>query len=955
MSISEELSTIAEGEKDILPLLKGLDKKQKKELVPAIKKLQKHYSEFIQQGNTTSYSQRGTTSQKKLLGLAGFVCFNQKEFEQGNDGGTFNKQELTPILNWYCPDWFQSYFDSMAGNEFLAFDYDWYMELIENGYLQPNRQFIARVLPGYLFERKEKVWTHAYKPENLAKRTITLDEHIWYLFEYETNLHGAENYMKFDDGSQPGRWMSVLKLYMTEGRIDRQRLLKESLLAVCKNTNQAASNWFMDLFVFLEPATAELIALQDELLNTFNLANSKPYNTVLKLFKELSPETGFAIDAFLDHVPIVLTSESKTGVTAALMVLEKLAKLHPARCAEICGIAAQALIHQDNNLQTRVARLLKKYGDEEAVASAVQGYKETLFSEARELLGLAKPSPANEPEGPLEKRVLVPISMPQNFDEFVFLASQAFEQNETYHFDLLPAAILKFQHEMTAANIQKLMPAFQRAYKMITNDWASTKGYLDNMLAKFFTSYGQLLTSFDLVSSNPIHLMHQAFVKSEEEKKARWNGYKIRLGGIKPWDIYTHSLGYKPHKHLLLNAFFLLERKISLPLLSTPTHEPCYVAITTLIERLAQYQQARTIPADMDLQVAIARCLVMDQAEAVMLANAKLTGEYRALIGLMLGEDHFPTDNSKLKASWLVAAVNRFTPNIDSKWESLTALSANHLTAAYSWEPIVEDYFYKQYDVKSRAYVDMPAKRKIIRVNFGDKQKKVPVIKSLLSKIIPAQPVQELSLYDYTELKYDYLSGEHNDIRRLLYLMPHQPEILLAHIINKGLRYIDFTGENDKRLVIYTLEALLALDYRHSPMSDLFLATCILSSDKTVRTYAAETWIKAVNEQNIISANIGQIIGRQENLELAPLKRFTDLVISNMYQLSGTHNQALEDLLTACIAHMNPTPINGTRKLLEIYHEVLATNNTKATNPEVQHRLNDWKTTDTLRKVIDRF
>src|SRR6201985_3965044 len=103
----------------------------------------------------------------------------------------------------------------------------------------------------------------------------------------------------------------------------------------------------------------------------------------------------------------------------------------------------------------------------------------------------------------------------------------------------------------------------------------------------------------------------------------------------------------------------------------------------------------------------------------------------------------------------------------------------------------------------------------------------------------------------------------------MLYLMPPQPEILLAHIINKGLRYIDFTGENDKRLVIYTLEALLTLDYRHNSMSDLFLATCMLSSDKTVRTYAAEAWIKAVSGRNIISTHIGWIIGRQENLELA--------------------------------------------------------------------------------------
>jgi hypothetical protein len=964
MIVIEEFTSIVESEKDVMPFLKALDKGQKKELYPTLKKLQKHYSEFVQQGTSSSYSCRGTQAQSQILSLAAFICFNQKDFEQSASYGIINREKLTPILPWFCPDWFNAYVDKLSLQEYVGnyFDYDWYLELVEQGYLQINVQMIAKILPELIFLRKDKTWKFEYKPEALLKRDITLQEHIWYLFEFETNLHGAENYKQFEDSSAPGRWMNALKLYMNEGKISRERLLKGSIMSATKNFNQSSSNWFMDLFMFLDPTKTELLHFQNELLNTFNSANSKPYNVVLKLFKDLAIEPEFAVSSFLDHVPLVLTAESKTAVSSALMVLDKLAKKYPDQQEQICIIACQAFIHQDNNLQLRAAKLIQKYGERNSgpVKEAIQSYYNVLFSEARNVLAdfskeFIKAETLTEDDLSDVGSGFVEIRMTETFDELVFLASQSFDQNETYHFDLLPAAILKFQDEMTADNILKLMPAFQRAYKIIIGDWASSMGYLDNMLAKFFTSYGQLLVSFNPVATEPIRLMHQSFVKLEDDKKAKWDGYKMRLGGIKPWDVFTHSLGYKPHKHILLNAFFMLERKIRLPLLSTPTYEPCWISPIALIERLSQYQKANVIPGDMDLQIAIARCLPDNQIVAIKLANENLKGEYRELMGLVLGEDQHSKDSHKLKTAWLVAGVTKSSPNIDSQWVSFSSLSDTYLNGEFGWDSLVEDYVWQQYDYKLRKNVDVPARRKIIRINFGDKQKKTSAFKTVLSKILLAQKEIEPSVYDYTELKFEYISAEHNDIKRLLYLTPHQPEILLANVINKGLRHVDFSDENDKKLIIYTLETLLTLKYRHGTISNLFIASCMISSDKTIRTYAAELWIKGVTEESIDSGSIGKIIGKHEHIELAPLKRFTDLVISNMFQISQKHNRALESLLECCIAQMNDSPISGCKKLLEIYTEVLSINKNRVKNELVIRHLNIWRTTETLKKIIQKL
>jgi len=962
MTIIEEFVSIVEKEIDVIPFLKRLDQGQKKQLYPTLKKLQKYYSEFVQQGTGTSYSSRGTQPQYDILGLAAFICFNQKDFEQSTSWRIFNRENLTDILPWYCPCWFNDYVDKLALNEFVSFDYDWYLDLIEQGYLQANKLMIAKILPAFIFPRKEKTWNFEYKPENLLKRDVTLKDHIWYLFEFETNLHGAENYKHFEDNSTPGRWMDALKLYMTEGKINRERLLKGSISSATKNFNQSASNWFMDLFMFLEPTRAELLHLQSDLLNTFNSANSKPYNVVLKLFKDLAVEPEFAISSFLDHVPLVLTAESKTAVSSALMILDKLAKKYPEQREQICIISCQTFIHQDNNLQLRAAKLIQKYGEtnSELIKEAIQAYYDALFSEATNVLtdfskACISDESLIEDDLPDAGSSIAEIGMPETFDEFVFLASQSFDQNETYHFDLLPASILKFQNEMTADNILKLMPAFQRAYKIITSDWTSSMGYLDNMLAKFFTSYGQLLVSFNPVTAKPIQLMHQSFVKLEDEKKAKWDHYKIRLGGIKPWDVFTHSLGYKPHKHILLNAFFMLERKISLPLLSTPTHEPCWVSPIALIERLSLYQKANVIPGDMDFQIAITRCHPDNQTEAIKLADKTLRGEYRELMGLVLGEDRHPKDNSKLKLAWLVAGVSKSSPNIDTQLLSFSNLSDAYLTGDFEWDSLIEHYIGKQYDYTLRKNIDVPSKRKTIRIDFGDKQKKTSVFKTALNKILLAQKEIEPSIYDYTELKFEYISAEHNDIKRLLYLMPLQPDILIAHIINKGIRYTDFWSENDKKLITYTLETLLTLGYRQGTMSNLFIASCMISSDKTIRTYAAELWIKGVNETRIDSEAIGSIIGKHEQIELAPLKRFTDLVISNMLQISKKHNRALERLLSCCVEQMSDTPINGCKKLLEIYAEVLSVNKSKIINEVIITRLNTWGSTETLKKVIQKI
>lgn len=961
MSVVDDFTHILEKEQEtkIIPFLQTLDKAQKKELVPELKKLYKIYSEY-KETKSGSYKRKGTDAQINVLGIAGFVCHNRKDFAQTQEG-ILNKKTMDSILPWYCPTWFNDFINHPASNEFSIWflDYAWYMEMVEQGFITLTPARLAKLLPYYL-HKAGSAQQQTYLPDNLLYRNATLAEHIWYLFEHESDVHLADKPFNLPGVPAEGIWTYAFKTQSDAGRIDRQRVLGESLKAANSNFAQHAANWFVSLFMHLEPSKTELLTLQDDLLHLLNSPHSKPVNTAIKYLKDICDDAGFNIDAFLDHAPLLLSSESKATVSTTLMALDKLAKKYKDKAETIMAISCQAFIHQDNNLQVRAAKLLQKYGDpaSEDLKAALAVYQDALLFDARGLLTAflddtdeAHPEEDHSHEPAEPQQALTEIVYPQTFDELVFLASQAFDQNQPYHFDLLPAALLRFQSEMTAQNISKLIPAFQRACRMISSDFTSTMGYLDNLLATFFADYSHLLVELYPLQTAELKTLRDSFAETFK-KHEMWGKYISRLDNVKSWN---RGSSYKTHKHLLLAAFFMLERKLSLPMLSTPTHEPCWVSPLALVQRLIKYKVANVAPADIDFQVAVSRCSTEHHQEALDLAARELTGEYRQIISFMLGGDYYPQENYKYKPVWLVAALTRAKHPPNPQWFAYSSLPASYLTANFTWAPVVEAYTYKKWDYVTRKNIDTPAKRSKIVIEFEETEKKISAIKNLFAKLMPAKTAIASSVYDMATITFRYNSDADNDVMRLIYLNPNHPELWLARIISAAMRSPDFDSETDKRLIIHALEAMMALGTVYGPMAHLLVASAMVSSDKTVRAYAAELWIHGVTQNTISSQQIGDIIGRHQSIELTPFKRFTDLLQANLFQASKPHNQALQTLLNACLARLSDKPANGLKKLLEIYTEVLAANKPAVIPAEVLDKLDVWEKVESMGKVAGKI
>jgi hypothetical protein len=975
MSIEKQFTRLLEKqrEQESLSILQSLSFEQRRALAPHLAKLSREYFKYEFVGNT--YKNKATQTQSHILTYAAFACYNRKEFEKENPSWIVAKEHLEKILPWYCPSWFSDYINSFRERDWIPYqlNYDYMIELTKNGFLQPHPHLIARTLVPIIYENKER--KNYFKPDNLLKHERTLNEDIWYLFEFETTVHSSNRYIYFEGKEQKEElgWISVFKKYVADGKIDRQRLLKEAILASNRNFNKNLSGWFAELFCQLQPSKEEIISLQSELLVLFSSPHSKPVNTALQSFKQIAEDPSFFTDSFLDNVPLLLASETKTIVTATLQILEKLVKKHGDKCRQVCLLATGAFIHKDESLQTKAAKLIQKYGTpgDEEVTEALALYQGTMFSGINHLLSplfafssfTEVEMPETKPERSTDRslspdKVLPSIS---EFDDLLFLTSQAFDNNQSFHIDLLPAALLKLQKQIKGDQIAKLEPAFQRALKLFFNDWRSGAGYLDQLLACLFLDYGLLLIQKHPESTTSIKNLFGSFMNKQEATKKQWQEHGTNLSFLMGWKPNGDCQLYEPYKKLYATALQLLKAEVELPLLSTPTHTPAWIDPEVLVERLYQYQQQNTAPDPTDLQIALSRCWLYG-TEIALSAAHKLEGENKELMIFLLDPQARPKGPFNREWAWMMAALSKAPSKQHPEFEGFRyqQIPASRLTGQYPWKTIVLDYSYDKYNWENGKMTTekATAKRKVLQVELSahNEAKKDNGFKKFLSKLNVgtknAEPAPEPLLVEYMQINDQFLSVEDQDIKRILLLMPNNPEPIVALTVGKCLSHPEFWSETDKRFTIATIQGLHEIWKPLGEMAHLFVATCMISSDKTVASYAAEIWAQAVQEASIDSRLIGSILGSHERIEFAPLKRFTDLVINQLLGISPLHNKALEQLIVALLKELPSEPIKNLKKLLEIFTEVIHQNGSSLKDQEVNNQLQTWKAHAGLSKAI---
>ena len=956
------------NENELFSFLRSYTAEEKKQLVPVIKKLIKHFNEFGQLAGSSYGYINGTNEQRELLQGAAFVCFGRADYDKTPFAvWILDKKNLDKIIDWYCPVWFSDFVNKQGEQDFVPYylHYDWLMELRAKGVLQPTKKLLVKVIPQMIFEQNVKRnWI--FTPEKLLKEKITLEEHIWYLFETESNIHYSGRYLRVEEGvsqEQTG-WIMLFRQYASEGRLERFRVIKESLLASNRNFNKVLSGWFAQLFIEMEPTLEETLELQKEIFSVLSSAHSKVINTALQSIKDIVAEKKFEVSSFLDNVPVLVSSDTKSTVLASLTILEKLAKQYPVYRQKIVLMLCQCFIHTDENVQTKAAKIIAKYGNENdtELRNEIEAVLPSMLLAPRQILnGFYNKAPGNQENGKdeAERPVLKEMSLmakvlfPATIDDLFFLASQAFDNNELWHIDMLPAALIYFQPQLKAEDLQRFEPAFQRAFGLIKGGYRSNNGYLDNLLANFFIDYGNwLITAFPTASESikKIYLSHD--VKTNE-KRTSFLVAPVSGSYTANWQMHEKLEIYTPYKLLLLSALDKIKQGDTLPLLSTPVYAPCWITGSVLIGRLHAYQKAGREPADIDLQVAISRCLLFENAGEIETAVQKLSGEFRHLISFLFINNTEPEKPFHYRAAWMVASLTRKHKKEWPEFETFSYYNKpiNNYTGELQWHSVIENYKFNKYDFEAKKYIDVPSTRKAAAVLRDNSVIEKKGLKKIFANLLSAAKEDPPMLYEYMKFRAKYLSIEYNDIKRLLALVPNNPESILADIFNKCLQHPEFWEETSKRTVIGVMQMLYEIWKSPGEIAKLFLGTCMLSADKTVINIAGEIWLKAVSEKNIDNAELGIIIGIHERIEFAPLKRFTDLAMQNLFRVSPLHNRELEILIEYILIQLPDQPIKNLKKLLEIYHELLAINQSAIKSLQVIGRLKVWEGNKGLQKV----
>lgn len=982
MNKSKELEDIINKEKDIIPFLKSLTTEEKKQLTPTVKRLHKKVTEIYWEergfGRSKSYSSKQSHSEKQrdLINKACFVCFNKKDIKRVVFNIGFlatNDDYVDNIIPWYVPKWYNAIVNEEGQ---WGVSYDKLMMLSKKGLVTPSETLIRNVLPNSIVERKiiDNKSKSFYQPEILLKHPETLKEHIWLLFEEESTINNFYNYLHLENyrgGNDV--WITTFCDLARNRHINRKTLLEKTIETSTKGFNKRLSGWFYDLLIKLNPTEDEVLALQDDFFSGLNSPDSKVVNTILKFFKSVAQHDKFKFKAFIENSTILLSSETKSVVNSTLMILDKIARVHPKSRISICKKAAEALIQTDEKIQTRAAKLIAKYGNTKnnELIEEIALYSAQVFYSAKDILkeyltDVKTEDDITDLESDTETESVLSennrISSYESTDDLIYLVSQAIDNNDVHYIDLLLNYLPKLSLRLDETIVEKLEPFFKRAFDLSVNfDYESnTKiGFLEWEASFYINDFARIV--FDRFPNALDNFKKYRKRKIEKLKEDRFfrTRYKQNLRNIEQQSIPDYA--YQVHHLLFIKSKKLIKQGLDLDLLSTPTHYPCWIDPKTLIERIIAFERTNLQMDLADFQIAIGRLplnFISQGLEGQIEQINEL--ELRDVFLYTLGFKKLENCTIKNPHLWLQSVLSSKQRDEIDYFSKKVSNSLQMHTANYSWSCSQHQYSYKEYDYLKRKMVTKTMNRKELWFKeFKKSNKESESLIENLKNVFSKKEKNISSIYDHIHFKKQkyYTSIQPNDDVKFLYLTPNNPSAYLSHVIHNNLSWSTFYNESSKKNMSNILKGLHNVWYRsdYFEATYLFLATGLLCSEKVARELAAEIWIKSNSENTIDNLLLGQILGRLESQEYAPLKRFTDLLASNLLNISKSHNYSLLVAIDSMLSCMNKVPIRGLKKLIELFVELKLNFKDYQIQHETQNNINKWQEVKSLKSTLKKI
>ncbi|MDO7875500.1 DUF6493 family protein [Hymenobacter sp. ASUV-10] len=1017
---------------ELTPFLLALEKADVVPVRTRAKSLHKELDEYVKRANG-QWTRLMQPEQDLMLYLTGLATYTQKEaFGRGLRAGHYLsvnprfRAECNPlpwvwaVLRHARPAWLTEW---MVRNDrsspWTTPDYDMQQALVAEGLLEPVPALLAQAAARQLDTVGSELDTAFALAQEQAKgkklnnlqiemwadlktrwpalaaggalpsfrglvlaalraNSVLLREGLPLLFEFDTPADSVATYCHSLKPVEHLRWLDVLPELVESGHLERDWVLTNCLLALRRDFRRPLLTWFKEIFGALRPTLNERLARQSELVEL--LAHPLPLvvNFALDQLKDLWALDDFQPEALLLYADNLMTRpDLKTGLKTLFGGFDKLLKNNPAQAPALAGLYSAALAHPDAGVQERAAKglvallnpkkpLLDAAATAEAVA-AVEGLGELLSTSARTLLAAwlrVTPASAAETVSYASRLDFTPdisaataIAPVADWHELLFLTGQALQPDQPAAQERWLDGLLRLRTQYPPDHARQLRPYLLQALPYLLK--GKTEAETLDLLRNF--NYGQgRVGQHDFL----LALLLSWYGGFAQPQLAR-----VRLAP-------QHQLYPDPLLALALQRLLATEKRLAaggpaLPLLSTPSHAPHWVAPTALVARLQAYEAAATAPDVADLVLALSRLAWSAPADAAaaraQLAHLQHTGLRQLLDWLLAPVDAsrpLPTVQAPDR-SLLRKAASRFSqwvsgeapvpPALDEVLPWLWAVAARTrlpqaslpALAALGDYPGLATPWVPAWSVATRTEIyKQPWNKDEPERAYHYRELSVATAESAT----PPSPLLLYSLHARLPQKdHTYLWALVEDHSFLLSLLPNNPAPLQWHLLRSAFRTSEGYSE-EHALMNKQLHALLVDGPPYNESASTLLAVGLLYNFPAGRALAWEVVLAAVGTGRLVPAALGLALGRLLASAYAPVLRLAE-ALPSARGISPATDDALRQLLEALLPELPAEPLRNTAKLLAAYADLRPVS-APPVPAVVQEKLRAWQPVGSLKKAI---
>lgn len=989
---------------ELLPFLLHLPKADVIAVRQKTRRLQRELDRVVELGRTeqgySSWGRRGTAEQDWMLFLAGLRTYTRKEALTNSFGGRWielgERADFWTILEHVRPDWLGDWLQRWTtSNQWSKPQYRLLRELEDRQLIDYQPALFAASTPQLLHEISRRYQAVKTVPTNLTEQVLEelradatlLTRDLPLVFDFDTTVDTAQvwaqderpdtnsikgNWQAWYEQHPPQtlRWAELLPALVDTGHLDRADLLTRCLLALRRDFRRPLLTWFKNLYLSLQPSAAEQLTRQNELVEL--LAHPLPLvvNFALDQLKTIWLDPGFATAPLLQYAEGLMNrADLKTSLRGLLGGLEKLQRHNPALAPMLAPLYVGALANADAGVQERAAKLLAAQlgarqpalsaAETAATQAAISQYADLLGANARALLApyLAAPeateelsAEAYEPQTGFvpELSAATAIEPVQDWHELLFLTGQVLLHNDPVALERWIDGLIRLRRQFPVDYAEPLQP------------------YLLQMMPGW-KKWNE--AERQQILSTPPADGHTGLVRALVLGWA--GGFTVPLvGRVNIRGQYSTSDPLVEVDQLRLAAAEQrLRDSLTLPLLSTPTHLPAWVAPTALVQRLLAHEAAQQPPAPADLALALARTAHAHPAEAAAALSllpqlqheglrelltwflapeppplpASVTGrksvlkQFTARLSPLIPRPAGqPSFEEALPWLWAVAARTR---QPEAPLPALSGLT-DYPGVAAPWTP------QWQLVPKSYTYVETWKAGKPEHTNHW--------LELELPEVKAAQvPPSNLLLYSlharYAHQQYAIWQLQ-ADFSFLVGMLPNYATPLYWHTLRCVSVRSGLPESGTRDLVTQALTPLLHPGPRFDDAATLLLAVALAFAAAECRALALEVLLAAVETGRLDAAALGATLGRLLAADMMPVQRLTD-TLAQARAISPRTDDALRQVLDTALPMLPAAPPRNTKKLLDLYADLLGRLRQPAPLA-VRERVQPWASSATLKKTV---